>query len=620
MDQNVRYTVTAQDLLSGQLQNMNANANVLNNTMGSITSTFAKIGIGIGLAEIGKNIIDTMSKFETFEAVLTNTLGSNSAAQHSLAQLNEFSQKTPFEIDELTDSFVRLANQGFTPTMEEMTKLGDLASSKGKGMKDLSEALIDAQVGEFERLKEFGVRASKHGNMVSMTFKGQTVEVKNTDSAIKNYILSLGDLQGVSGSMAAISETTGGQISNLKDKVTNLMLEIGQGLKPIISTIIERLGYFIQNLRDVWYWIKENATIVKTLAIFIGSVVAAYKLKAMWIAFTTGLTVVQIIKNGVMIFQQGVMFAQLGGLSTAGSIWAGVMAVINAVMSANPIGLIIIAIAALIAGISYLIIRFSGWGEAWQHTIKAVKYFWEAFVLAFKASWLQTKNSFLNGLDAIKEAWLNFKNLVGIGDESENNKMIAQIHEDQEKRKSEIQKTYLQRDLAFAQSKYEGAMTKVALIKATALADFKEKLEEVNKIGAAGIDKEEWKKNYSELAKFVNENIKDKKLNVSDVIDNKGYKGHIKGLNNFFEMKQPTGLPPNGGGVGGIGAGGSNTKGAKGVSGTKSVSITVNINNLVNGFTIKTTNIQEGAEAVKQHVINALTSAVNDSQIIAGKG
>lgn len=102
----------------------------------------------------------------------------------------------------LTGVFVKLANAGFRPTGQQMTKLGDLASSTGKQMDQLAEAIIDAQTGEFERLKEFGIRAKDAGDSVIFTYKGVQTTVEKTSGSIRDYIVSLGDAEGVSGSMA----------------------------------------------------------------------------------------------------------------------------------------------------------------------------------------------------------------------------------------------------------------------------------------------------------------------------------------------------------------------------------------------------------------------------------
>jgi phage tail tape-measure protein len=203
------------------------------------------------ITKIGGDIIEVTSKFQKFEAVLTNTLGSKSLAQAALKDIQKFAATTPFQVDELTASFVKLANQGFTPTLAEMRKLGDLAASQGKSFDQLTEAIIDAQTGEFERLKEFGIRASKSGDQVKFTFKGVETQAKFSADAIRSYILSLGDAQGVSGGMEAISKTLGGQISNLKDSFDSLFAAIGKGTTGPLALFITKSAEAINAMSDM---------------------------------------------------------------------------------------------------------------------------------------------------------------------------------------------------------------------------------------------------------------------------------------------------------------------------------------------------------------------------------
>lgn len=321
------YTIKLKDLgvHEGlvQVQNDADKAGEHINGIGGAVSALKGIVAGLSIAHIGNEVVETLAKFEKFEAVLTTTLGDNSAAQQAMQQITDFASATPFEVDGLTDSFVRLANQGFVPTMAEMTKLGDLASSKGKDMEQLSEALIDAQVGEFERLKEFGIRASKAGDQVSFTFKGQTQTMKMTDEAVKNYILSLGDLQGVQGSMAGISETTGGKLSNLSDTVTALYLNIGTKLKPVISGVISAMSEGIAIVSRFTDWLASGSTGAKAFAVGVAVLVGGF------IAYKTMMTALAIQTQIMTLYQ-----------------WA-----LNVAMTANPIGIVVVAIGALVAGI-----------------------------------------------------------------------------------------------------------------------------------------------------------------------------------------------------------------------------------------------------------------------------
>jgi tetratricopeptide (TPR) repeat protein len=221
----------------------------------AIGSAASKVGgivagaFAIGsVVSFGQGIIAATSEFQKFEAVLSNTLGSSSAAQLALSQIQQFAATTPFQINELTGAFVKLANQGFTPNIAQMRLLGDLASSTGKSFDQLAEAILDAQTGEFERLKEFGVRAAVAGDQVTFTFKGIKTQVDNTSEAIRGYVLSLGAAEGVSGSMEKISGTLGGRISNVKDSFTQLQTTIGSINSGVLFSFVgylqQALGYF----------------------------------------------------------------------------------------------------------------------------------------------------------------------------------------------------------------------------------------------------------------------------------------------------------------------------------------------------------------------------------------
>jgi len=112
---------------------------------------------------------------------------------------------------------------------------------------------MDAAMGEWERMKEFGIKAKQEGDKVTVTFKGQSVTIANTADDVRKYLVSLGDLAGVTGSMASISKTTGGQISNLGDTYDQLTLAIGERLKPAMSTFLGGLGDTISAVKE---WVE----------------------------------------------------------------------------------------------------------------------------------------------------------------------------------------------------------------------------------------------------------------------------------------------------------------------------------------------------------------------------
>jgi hypothetical protein len=340
------WTFGIKDLASAKLNAITSNIKEANTAAVGLGATFSNIGsvaalaIGGGMVAsislIGEKVVSTLSEFERFEAVLTNTLGSNSAAQSVLKGITDFAAQTPFQVDELTGAFVKLANQGFAPSVAEMTKLGNLASSTGKDFNSLAEAVIDAQVGEFERLKEFGIQAEKSNGKVTFSFKNQKTVVDENASAIRAYMLSLGNMKGVAGSMAAISATTGGQISNMKDQVTALYLSIGQTLKPIIA---DTMSYFLEKLTATAQWVRENQEKIRG---WIDTFIDVSK--SVLVAYGT----FRVLTMGVAAYQAVTFVA-----TNATTILSAAQAILNAVLTANPIGLVIMGLSVLAGAITY---------------------------------------------------------------------------------------------------------------------------------------------------------------------------------------------------------------------------------------------------------------------------
>ena len=255
MRNDVRYRVIVEDGFSKPLEKFKNNvvdtdqmSQKLNNGMskfkGLVAQAFA-VGTVIAFA---KQIYNVTAEFQKYNAVLTNTLGSANLTKIVFADIKELAAETPFSVRELTESYVKLANQGFRPTSKEIVKLGDLASSTGKSIDQLAEALIDAQTGEFERLKEFGIRAKKEGDKVTFTFKGVKKQVDFTSEAMRNYVVSLGDVNGVTGAMASIAATASGKVSALGDSWDSLLNTIGDAQTGPFASVVETIDKMVKGL------------------------------------------------------------------------------------------------------------------------------------------------------------------------------------------------------------------------------------------------------------------------------------------------------------------------------------------------------------------------------------
>lgn len=197
------------------------------------------------LKDVGIKSYETRKEYARFEATLRNATGSSEEAAKAMKMLQQLAKDTPASVSEWTESYIKLVNRGIKPTTDELTAMGDIAMSQGKDIDQFIEALLDAMTGENERLKEFGITASKNGKTTAYTFRGVTTEVQNTDMAIKNYILSLGKLQGVQGSMATQMNELAGLESNLGDQMDSIYNKIGKKLEPAIKSFMGTLGRFM---------------------------------------------------------------------------------------------------------------------------------------------------------------------------------------------------------------------------------------------------------------------------------------------------------------------------------------------------------------------------------------
>lgn len=127
-----------------------------------------------------------------------------------------------------------------------------------------------------------------------------------------------------------------------------------------------------------------------------------------------------------------------GIVSGATKVWTAAQWLLNVAMTANPIGIIIVGIGALVAGIAWLVSNVEGWGAAWDHTWNSAKLIFKGVVEGIKASFTNMVNGLMIGINYIKLGWYKFKETLGLGDSGENQKMIAEISADTEARKQAI--------------------------------------------------------------------------------------------------------------------------------------------------------------------------------------
>ncbi|CAM0070338.1 tail length tape measure protein [Vibrio phage K251 g3] len=166
-------------------------------------------------------------QFDVLNAQLITATGSAKNAAIAFEAIQDFATQTPYDLQQATEGFTKLVNLGLTPSERAMRSYGDTASAMGKDMIQMVEAVADATTGEFERLKEFGIRSKKNGDEVAFTFRGVTETVKFNSKEIEEYLTSLGE-NNFAGAMEQRMQTLDGALSNLGDSWNKLFLTVSE--------------------------------------------------------------------------------------------------------------------------------------------------------------------------------------------------------------------------------------------------------------------------------------------------------------------------------------------------------------------------------------------------------
>jgi phage tail tape-measure protein len=182
------------------------------------------------LAFLTYGVIKTGATFEVFLAQLESSEGSAAKAKEAFAWVRKFAAETPYNVEQVTEAFVRARKAGIDPYNEGLRAMGDAASGTNKTMLDAVEAIADAQNFQYERLREFNITSSTKGGAVVfdyMTKSGKEASktVKKTKIDIQHAIKDIfNEMYG--GGMKLRSLTLPGIISNLQDVFTNFQYDI----------------------------------------------------------------------------------------------------------------------------------------------------------------------------------------------------------------------------------------------------------------------------------------------------------------------------------------------------------------------------------------------------------
>lgn len=225
------------------------------NLTNATKTTALRFGILAGaVGLVGRSFVNTAAEFERFGAILETVEGSSAKAQQALKWASDFAATTPYQLGQVTDAFVKLRAYGMDPTTGLLKTLGDTSSAMGKGLMQSVEAIADAATGEFERLKEFGVKAQTKGNKVMLAYTDKAgvqqakIVAKNNRAMIQSTLEAIWN-EKYGGAMEKQSRTWTGMMSNLSDQWTRFKVLTMQA--GVFDFMRDKLGGLLDKLNKM---------------------------------------------------------------------------------------------------------------------------------------------------------------------------------------------------------------------------------------------------------------------------------------------------------------------------------------------------------------------------------
>ena len=260
-DMKLKLILEAVDKASPELNKVDGGVSKLDTTVGKVgrqMKIFGGIMAGLALGKLASDFVSVNVEFDRLEASLVTVTGSEAEAQAAFNDIKDFASTTPYQLSQVTDAFIKMKALGLDASMASLRSYGNTASAMGKDLNQMIEAVADASTGEFERLKEFGIKARQNGDKVNFIFRGVTTEVKNSASDIESYLRHIGDVE-FAGGMDRQMKTLGGSLSNLSDEWSKFVRALGEdtGAADAAAGSLNRLTTSLKNLTNALHLAKE---------------------------------------------------------------------------------------------------------------------------------------------------------------------------------------------------------------------------------------------------------------------------------------------------------------------------------------------------------------------------
>lgn len=339
---------------------------------------YGAVGVGAIAGAVGL-LVREFSKIENAEAAFTPLLGGAEKARRMVQALNETAASTPFQFETLASAANQLLpvmNGNIEETIRITRMMGDTAGGNAQKLESITRGFTKAMLRgrvdmqSLNMIAEAGVPIFQDlADVMGMDvgeefFKEISAGRVTTEQLTRAFEQMTGEGGKFFRGMEIASQTTTGMFSTLKDNISLTAAELGGVLAPTVKELIGETTTLAQRVRE---WVVLNREVINEKFLqFVAEARKALSFLADGILF--------LVEHRVAVTR---LVATVVSLVVILKVLAAAMLVVNLVMMANPIGLIIVGIAALVAAVAAAII----WWDSFRDALRGTSWAFDAMLL-----------------------------------------------------------------------------------------------------------------------------------------------------------------------------------------------------------------------------------------------
>lgn len=323
---------------------------------GQLIADFAKKAAS-SLQSVVKSGLDYNRSMESYLTNFKVMLGDEQLAAEKLEEIRKMAASTPFSLSDLTEGTQTLLQFGIAAddTTGVLKQLGDISLGNADKLQTLVRAYGKMSSAQKVTLENVNMMIDAGFNPLNQICDATGESMSALYKRISDGKVSFNELEAAVAAatseggqfyngMLEASQTFNGRLSTLKDNVAALTGELTSGLFSALGDILVKANELVVSITEddsKMAALKETIGVLTAAVVAVTAAVLSYKAT---VAATTAITALCTAATTAKAAADKAAGAGAKGLAVA-------QAALNAVLSANPIGLVVAALAALAAGL-----------------------------------------------------------------------------------------------------------------------------------------------------------------------------------------------------------------------------------------------------------------------------